>query len=266
MPITRWTCPTCRQVVSLDHFAHSDCGVHPDYAAAVLADRKAQNERTGVRVSNGLSCPRKAAILAQEDVAVDPLGMLSPLKGTAWHALMESAAGSVHPAGLGTEIEVAGELGGIPVTGKIDRVRIVAGRLVGEDWKTGSDFRIKFIKPSAKSPTACAPLEYRVQLSLYAELYRQQFGRAWDGATIWWAFSNDMWPESIEILDVETCLAHHPYECDYSVAQLLEQAAAGKHWTELPLVGESIKFGTKDGCSYCEVRDVCWTQAKLAPF
>jgi len=290
MPITQWLCPSCKQAVPLDHFATTSCGavVHPDYAAAVLADRDLQSERGGVRVSMGLGCVRKAAIMTAEDVAVDPLGMLTPLKGTAWHSLMEVAcfkqtlavlpdelAGAVEmPQGVGAEIDVAGELAGIRVTGKIDRVRYIDGKLVGEDHKTGKDSRAVYIRGGRFGKRVIeaqgAPTEYKVQLSLYAELYRQQFGHAWDAAAIWWAFSDAMWSEPVAIMSVEAALAHQPYDCGYSVEQLLHQAnmvATGAvKWSDLPLVGKSIQFGTKSGCDYCAVRDTCWTESDGAPF
>lgn len=275
MPITQWSCPACGEVVALDHFATTSCGgvVHPDYAAAVLADREAQEGREGVRVSMASSCPRKAAIMAAQDVAVDPLGMLSPLKGTAWHGLMQYAADmdvQARPEGVGAEVLVQGELGGVPVSGRIDRVLVREGKIIGQDWKTGSDFRVKFIKPSAKSPDARSPVEYQVQLSLYADLYRQQFGKQWDSAEIWWAFSGDMWRESVAIMSVEDCLNHTPNDCGFTVLQLLKQADAATsgavQWSDLPMVGQAIKFGSKTGCDYCPVRTPCWVQHQGADF
>lgn len=294
MPITKWSCPSCRREVELDHFQQTACGkvVHPDYAAAVLADRESQADRTGVRVSMASSCPRKYAIMGSEAIAVNPLDMLSALKGTAWHSLMETGAEGeswqcpqhdgafairrmaiekccAGAATVGAEVEVAGTISGILLTGKIDRVRLVDGQLTGEDWKTGSDFRVAYIKGGKAFGRPVvgegAPVEYKVQLSLYAELYRQQYGRTWDAATIWWAFSADSWAEPIEIMSVDACLDHQPYNCGYTVLELLHQAAqfaeGAVKWQDLPLVGKEIKFGkVKVGCDYCSVRDRCWTE------
>ena len=264
--ITGWQCPICSSTTPLDHYKSSTCGasIHPDYAAAVLADRGKQQQRSGVRVSSLTSCPRKSAILSAEDVAVDPLSMLSALKGTAWHAMMERAAEK------DAEVRVAGVIAGVPITGSIDRVRTVNGILTLEDWKTGKDSRAVFIRGGKawgkEIKGEGAPKEYIVQLSIYAELYEQTFGVRPAAASIWWAFSAEMWAEAVALMSVAECLAFQPYNCGYTVEQLLQQLASGVPWQQLPLVGESIKFGTKTGCDYCEVRDLCWTEAKSAPF
>lgn len=269
MPLVGFTCPICKKQVPLDHYAQNGpCSlrIHPDYVAAVVKDRKEQEKKTGVRVTMGLGCPRKYAIVAQEDTYPDPLAFNSPLGGTGWHALMDQGNDG---KGIGCEIEVSGELVGVPLTGQIDRVREANGQLRVEDWKTGSDFRIRYLKPSNQNPKASGPVEYRIQVSLYAELYRQQFSRKPDVGAINWRFSSDMWVEEFELITLESCLNHQPNECGYTVAQLLHQAAAvqaDKSWRELPLVGETIKFGTKSGCDYCDVVDICKTAARGAPF
>lgn len=307
MAIASWWCGKCQLVVPLDHF-ETCTYCHPDFAAAILADRESQADRTGVRVSMSSACPRKAAIERACDIAVDPLSYLAAMRGTAWHSVMEAGAGqedrvkSLTPNYIGAEIAVAGTIANIPITGKIDRVLLRDGpcyrcgrtkvdpemegpcgecegtgsriHLIGQDHKTGKDARAVFIKGGKAYGKQVAgqgaPVEYKVQLSLYAELYRQQFGRAWDSAEIWWTFSAEHWCESVGIMSVGECLAHRPYDCDYTVEQLLiqAQAAAGgvTVWQELPLVGKSIKFGRQSGCDYCSVRGACWEQNQGAPF
>jgi hypothetical protein len=294
MAITNWWCGAHKAEVPLDHFQHCTY-VHPDFAAAILADREIQAERTGVRVSSASACPRKYAILATEDVAVDPLSFLQAMKGTAWHKVMEVGAGKQSLIGttivdavgksvtvnvegvVGAEISVVGEIGGIKLTGTIDRVLLRDGKLVGQDHKTGKDAREVFIrggKSYGKVMTGQgAPIEYKIQLSIYAELYRQQFGRAWDSAEIWWTLLNHF-VEPIAIMPVEQCLAHHPYDSEFTVADILAQAQQvadeAVYWQDLPLVGETFRFGPKfTSCDYCEVRDKCWTASDAhgrAPF
>lgn len=78
-----------------------------------------------------------------------------------------------------------------------------------------------------------------------------------------------MLPFAEKLWDLETVLAFQPLAGEYSVAELLAQAAIGfehKHWQELPLAGESMKYGNKTACDYCSVRESCYTQAKGAPF
>lgn len=281
--ITNWWCGAHQAVVPLDHFENCTY-CHPDFAAAILADREVQAERTGVRVSSASACPRKYAIIAPENpIAVDPHTFLQAMKGTAWHKVMEKAAveGNLDTLAcrlegdvVGAEISVAGEIAGIPLTGTIDRVLVRGSKLVGQDHKTGKDAREVFIRGGKSYGKQVAgqgaPIEYVIQLSIYAELYRQQFGIAWDAAEIWWTLLNH-WCEPVAILPVEQCLAHHPYDSEFSVAEILAQAqqvAAGAvKWEDLPLVGKTFKFGPKfTGCDYCEVRDKCWIQAQGAPF
>lgn len=271
MPITQWHCPQCQADVPLNHF-ETCTAVHVDYAAAILADRAAQENRTGLRVSMASSCPRKSAIIATEDVAVDPLSYLTAMRGTAWHAVMEDGAGLFSADdGIGPEILVEGVIAGLPISGKIDRVLERNGKLIGQDHKTGKDARAVFIR-GGKSygkqiAGSGAPMEYRIQLSMYAELYRQQFGRAWDAAEIWWTFSAEHWREPVDIIPIEQCLAWRPYDGEFTVEEILKQAVGGASWKELPLVGREFHFGPKfTGCDYCEVRDRCWTEHDGAPF
>lgn len=280
MPITDWWCAAHKAEVPLDHFEHCTY-CHPDFTAAILTDRAIQADRSGVRVSSASACPRKYAILATEDVAVDPLSFLQAMKGTAWHAMMEESVyqqvadkNEPLPNGTGAEIRVAGEIAGITLTGTIDRVLLRDGKLIGQDIKTGKDAREVFIrggKSYGKVMTGQgAPIEYKIQLSIYAELYRQQFGQAWDAAEIWWTLLNH-WCEPVAIIPVEQCLAHHPYDSEFTIAEILAQAQqvadGAVKWQDLPLVGKTFAFGPKfTGCDYCEVRDKCWTQAQGAPF
>lgn len=273
MPVTKWICPTHGREVDLDHFNFCS-GTHPDYAAAVLADRAKQAERVGVRVSLASSCPRKYAIMATEDVAIDPLSNLTAMKGTAWHAMLEKSS-SPAEEGLGNEIAVTGEIAGIPISGRIDRVRYFDGKLTIEDFKTGKDARAVFIRGGKSYGKQIAgngaPIEYKIQLSLYCALYEQQFGKKPDAAAIWWWFSAESWCEPIKIMTVEECLLHHPYDSEFTVGDILAQAQlvadGAVRWQVLPLVGKTFKFGPKfTGCDYCEVRDKCWVADSGAPF
>lgn len=282
MPVTKFSCPFCHQTAGLDHYVISSCGekLHPDYAAAVVADSLSHEKRTLPSVTMGLGCVRKQAISDNEDVAIDPLSVLTPLRGSAWHKLMEDVAkeslmGANGQRMIGGEIDVEGEIAGIKLTGSIDRVRgLPDGRLIGEDHKTGKDARAVFIRggKSYGKPVVGqgSPMEYKVQLSLYAELYRQMFGTPWDGAIIWWWFNAEAFPDPFDIIPVEQCLAHKPYGCDFTVGELLRQAAdsisGAVRWQDLPMAGMSITFGKQTGCDYCAVKDVCWTEKFGAPF
>ena len=268
MPITRWICAACGgREVPLDHFATTSCGerVHPDYAAAILADRADQYVTGKVRVSHGLGCPRRAAIEETEGYAIDPLEANSMITGTAWHAFME-----YHGKHGECEVEVRGQLAGVDVAGKMDRLRrLSTGEWAIEDWKHVNDFGVKFISGAPKA-------EHMVQTSVYAEL-AEQCGHQRPTVGIIWYHSSQagkaaLTPHKFPLMSTEDALAHRPYDCDYTVAELLQQAsdfydkAPETHWAQLPLAGKSIKFGTKTGCDYCSVRPVCTEADRGAPF
>lgn len=263
MPITRWTCPECKREVPLDHYESGGaCSlvVHPDYVAAVLADHLSKVDKVWPSVTTGLGCPRKTAILKAEDVAVNPLDLNAMFTGTAWHKAVERP--TKH-----NEVAVEGMLDGIKVVGTIDRLRSLGdGRLVIEDWKHGNCFGRKYV-------TEAKP-EHIVQVSLYAELAYQSLGVRPSIGVIWYHYTSSpaLVPKAAELWDVERCLAHRPYAADWTVGQLLKMAddyvnhSHPVQWTSLPLVGQTIKFGSKSGCDYCEVKPTCLIASGGAPF
>lgn len=276
MPIAKWYCGACKAEKSLDHFDQSECGLtyaHPDYCAAILRD---DNTREGVHVTDLLGCPRKAAIMRTEPYAVDPLSLNAAETGKAWHTHMEKGAASpiYHFPHTYAEAEVSGTIAGIKVVGRVDRLRppswhegmAADDHIPGviEDWKHQSDFAASYLAKEGAKPA------HTVQLSLYAELVSQTFGWRPAFGVVWYHWSGQgakaMKAVRVELLALEAALAHHPYECEFSVAQLLGQAASGKHWKELPLAGETILFGNKTGCDYCPVAGVCKKEALGAPF
>ena len=244
MPITAWICQGCGgRVVPLDHFETSECGTttcHPDYAAAVLADRASQPTGT-VRVTHGLGCPRRVAIEEAEGYAVDPLGMNTAMTGVAWHAMMDKGS-----KGQG-EIEVRGEIDGISLVGHFDRYR----KGIMEDHKHIKTWNLKYKKKEG------ADAAYVAQVSIYGELAEQSgLGRP-ERAIIWYHTTDDgFWPVEVPLMSVDEALAVHPYGCDYSVRELYGQMKIGR-WQDMPKAGESIKFGQKTGCDYCSVRSIC---------
>lgn len=267
MPISGWLCVACggRQV-PLDHFATTKCGdtVHPDFANAVLKSSTEHNERRGgtpgVSVTQGLGCPRRAAIELSVPYYLDPLTMNAPETGTAWHAHLERA--SVDPKN--TEVELAGVIAGIKVTGRCDRLRPPD---TIEDAKHVNDFRRKYLK-------TMAPDNHRAQLSIYAELVEQTFGWRPTRGVIWYHFTmsgpDAFLPTKVDLLPIADALQLKPQLGKYSVLELFQQAdsffSGAVKWEDLPLAGESQMFGDKSLCTYCSVREVCWTQARGAPF
>lgn len=259
MPISKWRCPNCLLPQPLDHFATSRCGdiIHPDYAAAVLADDGEKERRAGVcGVTDGLGCPRRKIIGEREQLTVNPLDYNAMLTGTAWNEKMDAHSGSPDNC----QVTVAGDIGGVPVVGHIDRVRYEP--LTIEDWKHTNDFSFKYAKNGELRA------EHVLQVSIYAELYRQMFDLTPTRAMIWHHATGGLLPKIVELWPLEQCLTFKPYGGQYAYMDLLLQVSGGLagDWRNLPLAGESQTFGSKSACDYCSVRDVCWTQARGAPF
>jgi hypothetical protein len=252
------------RTVPLDHFEKTDCGrkIHPDYANAVLRSRREHYAQGVVEVSHALGCPRSYAIQNAEDYAVDPLSLNSMETGTAWHHWMQRA--SVDPEM--TEVELDGEIDGVRIVGKCDRLRQDQTPTAIEDWKHSNDFRAKYLKSEG------VPLTYQVQLSLYAELCEQNFGWRPEIGRIWFHTTggDGLMPKEVTLFSVEEALVIRPTNGTLTVRELLHQAddhfAKGRPWQKLTLAGESMMFGQKNMCSYCQVRDLCWTQSRGAPF
>lgn len=261
MPIVALRCPNCLLPQPLDHFAGA-CGdtIHCDYVTAVLAGDGERGRRVGrVGVSDGLGCPRKKLIMDVEDVTVNPLDFNAMLTGTAWHDKMEAHA--VAPAQC--EVEVEGTVIGIKVIGHIDRVRIIGSAIVLDDHKHTNDYSFGYLRKGEIKP------EHECQLSVYAELYAQTleqrpaYGMIWTHAT-----AGGFFPRRVEFWPMERCLSFKPYGGDYCVADLLLHVQGGIEgdWRNLPLAGQSMTFGSRDACSYCAVRDVCWEAETGASF
>lgn len=265
MPITAWICNVeCGgREVSLDHFQKTDCGlrVHPDYANAVLNSRNGHYVRGVVEVSMGLGCPRSSAIQQAKSYACDPLSQNAPETGTAWHAHME--ANSVDRENC--EVRLTGAIEGIQITGKTDRLHPERGIIL--DWKHQNDWAAKWNAEKAKP-------EHRVQVSVYGELARQTRGVEFTTGVVLYHYSQGgkkaVQAHSFSLLPVAEALGHRPYSGEYSVRELYKQAeehfVGGRSWQELPLAGESMRFGDNTACDYCAVRELCFTQARSAPF
>lgn len=259
-------CQKCRANVPLDHFAETACGlvVHPDYAAAVVADSLRQRGDR-IHVTSVLGCPRKAAMEQVADVYVDPLAYNAMLGGTAWHSLMELT--STKPEFC--EVEVRGAVAGVELVGKVDRLHPPTAI---SDWKVTSEWAEKWLsKPRDEGGGMKA--EHLAQLSLYAELVEQTQGWRPQHGVVWYRTHKTMLPFAEQLWDLATVLAFHPLGGEFSVAELINQAAwsadcgtTSECWQELPLAGESMAYGQKSACDYCAMREPCWTAAKSAPF
>lgn len=274
MPIIGWACPHCaNKQAPLDHFATTDCGLklHPAYAAAILYDEATDPHGKAMSVTDGLGCPRHAAIEGQESIYVNPLDYNALLSGRGWDTIV--GRDNMSPALLPSfeaKVKLQGTIAGMPITGELDNIRRLGKHLILSDWKHSNNFRIKWIKLEGK-PSA----EYKIQTSIYAELYEQMYGERPTLGEVVYHFSGAgkdvLLPYQYDIIPLADCLAFKPYGGQYTVEELYQQAqsiytADEWHWQELPLVGQTMAFGTKSYCDYCEVKDVCLTAAKGAPF
>lgn len=274
MAIIGWYCIKCRGRVPLDHFASTSCGlvIHPDYAAAVLASDDEYYGTGLVTVTGGLGCVRSRAIERDKDVFVNPLDYNALVVGSAWDMMMQSCAPTRQ-----VKVRVDGVIDGIAIAGEIDRVRRVGGDLYIEDHKHTNNFQYKWLAEE-DGPR----VEYIIQTSIYAELYDQTFGERPAMGVIWYNFSGGnsdsrkppLMPKIYRLMDLADCLGHKPYGGDYTVGEIYHQAAGYYQQGDgvkvdafdLPLAGESMSFGSKSYCDYCQVRETCFTQAKGAPF
>lgn len=291
MPIIGWDCPVCGQHAGLDHYLTTTCGlqIHPDYAQAILDDRATPHYITDqVTVTAGLGCPRSRALEASdEELYVNPLDYNALLAGRAWDELITKPE---------TKLQLKGEIAGITIYGEIDRVRRVPcftcngvggaciacnstgqSDLLIEDHKHSNNNAQRFLKKEIEAGTA-VKFEYRIQTSIYAELYRQQEGEQPTRGMIWNHYSGAqsksnsvLIPLLYDLVPLDECLSYCPYGGSYTVLELYEQAASlytetPAKWSDLPLVGETMSFGSMSYCDYCQVRSKCFQQARGAPF
>lgn len=262
--IVGFYCQKCRSRVALDHWESACDAAHPDFAAAVLADSRRERQ-LGIHVTSIIGCPRKAAMESSAAVYIDPLTYNSLLGGTAWHGLMEAASSRPDLC----EVEVRGVVGGVGLVGKVDRLHPPT---TISDWKVTSEWAEKWLnKP--KDEGGGMKAEHLAQMSLYAELVEQALGWRPAIGRVWYRTHKNHLPFDEPLWSLDQVLAFHPLDGDYSVAELISQAAwsadcgtTPECWQELPLAGESQKYGTKLACDYCAMKEPCWQQAKGAPF
>lgn len=275
MPIVGFNCPVCKRRAPLDHYRTTICGmsIHPDYAEAVVHNNDDYYGVDLTTVTSGLGCPRSRAIEAQADIYINPVDYNALLIGDAWDRQMERFAPP-----MDTKVAVAGVLAGVQVSGEIDRVREVTldsgeSYLCIEDHKHGNNFAQKFAKKEG------VKLEHKLQLSIYGYLYSKMFKVAPTHGVIWNHYSGAPAGKAVEyyilpftflLMDITSCLNVKPHNGQYTVAELLQQTAkrvdGDVTWQQLPLVGETMSFGSTSYCDYCQVRETCFTQAKGAPF
>lgn len=288
MTIAGWACPHCpNKRAPLDHYATTECGlrIHPAYAAAILYDDATDPHGKEMSVTDGLGCPRLRAIENQSDeMYVDPLSYNAMLLGHAWDAVVGGPA--VREAGPGeaaspigtiqAKVQLRGTIAGMAVTGELDNIRRLGDRLILSDWKHSNNFRAKWIKQEG-GPS----MEYKIQTSIYAELYRQMYGEMPNLGEVVYHFSGAgkdvLLPYQYPILPIEQCLAYKPYNGTHTVAELYRMAQTvygpvpehqlgAKNWKELPLVGMTMSFGSKSFCDYCQAKDLCYSAERGAPF
>lgn len=270
MPIVGWSCPECKAQVPLDHYAASTCGltIHPDYVQAILDDRAEPHHTEGmVTVTMGLTCPRSRALEnSDEKLFVNPLDYNALLIGQAWDRFI-----------TGEKLVLVGKIADIPMAGEVDRVRRLGTDLLIEDWKHSNNFQQRFLKKEVDDGRAIK-MEYKIQTSIYAELYEQMHSERPNKGMVWNHYSGAvsssnkvLWPLIYDTIPLTEALAHKPYGGEYTVLELYQQAAelygdVPVTWDKLPLVGKTMSFGSKEFCEYCQVRDACFKQAFGADF
>jgi hypothetical protein len=109
-----------------------------------------------------------------------------------------------------------------------------------------------------------------LQVSLYAEMARQTAGLEITKGRIWYMFGSKHVPCDFEIIPLEGILPSTVCSSDWTVGRLLQDTSnllqnVGS-WKQAPTYGESMYFGANTACSYCPVKEFCWTQSKGAAF
>lgn len=238
----------------------------PDYAEAILWSEQ-KHHRFGRRVvglTDLIGCPRQAAMKGSRDHALDPLTVGALMMGTAWHYLLEDATLGKDSA-FHTECIVMGLIDGVPVEGQIDRLYKDRGLI--SDWKTKSDF--SFGKAGEEPEVRD---DHLAQLVIGAELCEQTLGWKPTRGLIREQFfvkgqrsvAVDPLPSLDSVLNA-TVLSGQATLRDK--LHWLDRWVKGEvKWEDMPLHGESEKFGAKTRCDYCVMRNTCWTQAKGAGF
>ncbi len=256
MPIVGFYCQKCRANVALDHYNSCD-HVHPDFAAAVIAD--SQKVRAGgLHVTSIIGCPRKTAIESTVDVHVDPLGYNSILGGTAWHKLMETAGNNPDLC----EVEVRGVVNGVELVGVVDRLHPPTAI---SDWKVTSEWAEKWLNKPVAEGGGMKP-EHLAQMSLYGELVEQSLGWRPSHGVVWYRTHKTMLHFAEKLWPLDVTLDFHPLTGNYSVAELIEQATDSGIWQVMPMAGQTMNYGSKLACDYCSVRETCFTAGFGAPF
>lgn len=297
MPIVGWQCPICNRAVPLDHYETSDCGlaIHPDYAAAIIRDRETPHHTTDmVTVTMGLGCPRSRALEnSDEDLLANPLDYNALLIGQAWDTFI-----------TGEKLVLRGVVEGIQMAGEVDRVWRHGPDLYIVDWKHSNNNQQLFMKKEEERGTVIKT-EYRVQTSIYAELYYQMEMERFEAGLLKRGYKKAtkesleecapperpnrgmvinhysgaqssrnrvLWPLVYDTIPLEEALDFRPYDGDYTVLDLYQQAAGlyadqPVAWSDLPLAGKTMQFGkTNTMCDYCQVRVKCYETAQGAPF
>lgn len=285
MTIAGWACPHCtNKRAPLDHYATTDCGllIHPAYAAAILYDDATDPHGEAMSVTDGLGCPRLRAIENQSaELFVNPLDYNAMLLGHAWDAMVGNADLNVHyglqgwintPNGswFASKLKLRGTIAGMEITGELDNVRRLSDKLILSDWKHSNNFRSKWIKQEG-GPS----MEYKIQTSIYAELYRQMYEEMPTDGEVVYHFSGAgkdvLLPYQYPILAIEECLAYKPYNGQRTVLEIYQLAQQvygpdARLWTDVPTVGMEMSFGTKQFCEYCQAKDMCFSAARGAAF
>lgn len=137
---------------------------------------------------------------------------------------------------LGVEIGVEGEVNGVPVRGKIDRLRLDRGLLIAEDWKTG------------RAPRPQEERNKLQQLMLYSILLEQLIGRR---------------PDKVRLVYLSKPVIIEATPDDATLRGLGIRTAA--MWDAISRACESENFRPKPSalCSWCTWQAICpaWRDA-----
>ena len=191
MPLVGLKCGKCLQDVDVDHFAPDRCLYCPEALAKAVLQSSA-NRPLGWSVTMIQGSIREHILKQERNYRVDPVKHMSMELGTAMHGVLGRYD---YPDNQGRAQRYYGSILGLAVSGEPDLVSFHENIIA--DYKfTGGLFRIK-----------TSDLKHRIQVSLYAELARQQDGlEVKHGVLYYGGFGQKMLTFKFDIIPLEECL------------------------------------------------------------
>ena len=191
MPLVGLRCGKCLEDVGVEHFGPDRC-LHCPEALAKTVLKGGEHRPLGWSVTMIQGSVREHILKAERNYRVDPVKHMSMELGTAMHGVL---GWHDYPLNKGRAPRYYGKILGLAVSGEPDLVSIQED-IIGDYKFTGGLFRMK-----------TSDIKHRVQVSLYAELARQQDGLdIKQGVLYYGGFGQKMLVFKFDIIPLSECL------------------------------------------------------------